>query len=149
MTSKLASASPPHVDPSLDSHYTRKRFARMFAWIGLSVLLVYGASWWQRSYPHAVEIRYLYRDIPQVSMLHKVEAIVSDEETTKGRALFFHHTPVPTNQPNYFRRQRLQLAKGNYRIQLTLHFGKRIRRYQTRLLIQDAGIYFVYLKRAL
>lgn len=146
-TQQVNAVNPP-TNASSDTQERRKRAARIFAWIGLSALIILGASWLQRVYPHAVEIRYLYRDVADVHLLRKVEVLVLDTEGTKGRAVFFHHQPIPASRTGYFRRQRLHLAKGVYRVDVTMHFAQHIRRYRTNIHIREAGIYYIYLKRA-
>lgn len=133
-----------------DSAYEkRKRMARLVAFIGLAAFIVWGASWIQKAFPHKVELRYVYRDVPSVGDITKVEASVADDEGIKARVVFYHHDDIRDGGRRYYRTQNLQLAKGVYRLKVSLHYKNNSRRVmQSALNIREAGRYYVYLKRS-
>ncbi len=131
------------------SYERRKKASRLFAMFAVVVLAVWGASFFQRVFPHRVEVRYIYRDVPHVQRLTKVSTVVRDEEGVLGRAAFFHYAPISNRGERYFRKQTLKLAKGAYNVSVVLHYKKgSSRTLATRLTIRGAGRYYIYLKHA-
>lgn len=131
-----------------EAYEKRKRMARLVAFIGLAAFIVWGASWLQRAFPHRVELRYVYRDVPQIHQITQVEAKVHNEEGTKAQVIFYHNDPI-TNPSRYHRTQNLKLAKGAYRVSIALHYKDNSqRKLDTVLQVREAGRYYVYLKRA-
>ncbi|TNE45025.1 MAG: hypothetical protein EP343_27520 [Deltaproteobacteria bacterium] len=131
-----------------EAYEKRKRMARLVAFIGLAAFIVWGASWLQRAFPHRVELRYVYRDVPQIHNITQVEAKVHDDEGTKAQVVFYHNDPI-THPDRYHRTQNLKLAKGSYQVSIVLHYKDNARRrLNTVLQVREAGRYYVYLKRA-
>ena len=132
-----------------ESYEKRKKAARVFAMLGIVVFAVWGASFFQRAFPHRIELRYIYKDVPEPGQLLKVVASVHDQDGLKGSVVFFHHDPIPNAGERYFRKQTLKLAKGTYKINVLLRYkAGQAKKMTTRLSIREAGRYYVYLKRA-
>lgn len=130
------------------SNDKRKRYARIFALVGLAVFVVWGYSLWKQAFPQEVEIRYSYKGMIDADQVKRTVAWVRDQDRLVSRVTFYHPRPMPSEGKGSFRTQKLRLEEGSYQLQVVLHYKGKKRVLKQELNIHKEGAYYIYLKGA-
>jgi hypothetical protein len=130
------------------THEKRKLAARVFGFIALTIAILWGAYWFQNTYPQEVKVLYIFRDVSHIKELQRLEADIHDNHERRARAVFLFPKPIPHDGNYSTRQQTLRLNRGKYKLRIALvyHTGQQtiIRRS---LEVKDGGTHYIHLSR--